>query len=96
MPYISEKEREYVDGHGPGAPGHLNYVLTKCIQFYITKKGLSYTTINDVVGALECCKLEFYARVARPYEDEKAKANGDIYQTTKKLVDIPSSTILSP
>jgi hypothetical protein len=33
----------------------------------------------DIAGALECCKLEFYRRVAVPYEDQKIKSNGDVY-----------------
>ena len=96
MPYISQKEIEYVDGHGPDTPGHLNYVLTKCVQFYITKKGLSYKTLNDVVGALEGCKLEFYARVARPYEDEASVRNGDIYKQANEKVVVPHNTIMTP
>jgi len=95
MPYISSKEIEYVDSHGPDNPGHLNYVLTKCIQFYVTKKGLSYKTINDVVGALEGCKLEFYRRCAAPYEDEKAKTNGDIYQKVENKIAVPSTTLFT-
>lgn len=33
----------------------------------------------DALGALECCKLEFYRRVAAPYEDSKIISNGDVY-----------------
>jgi hypothetical protein len=33
----------------------------------------------DVVGALECAKLELYRRLAAPYEDQKIKLNGDAY-----------------
>jgi hypothetical protein len=41
--------------------------------------GLSYQTINDIVGALEGAKLEFYRRVAVPYEDKKIIENGDVF-----------------
>jgi hypothetical protein len=34
---------------------------------------------REAIGALECCKLEFYRRVAVPYEDRKIKSNGDVY-----------------
>ena len=30
------------------------------------------------MGVLECCKLEFYRRVAAPYEDIKIEENGDV------------------
>jgi len=58
--------------------GILNYVITRVINGLI---GLAvrYSKINEVIGALECCKLELYRRVAAPYEDEKIKSNGDVY-----------------
>jgi hypothetical protein len=37
------------------------------------------TAERDAVGAIECCKLEFYRRVAVPYEERKIKTNGDVY-----------------
>jgi hypothetical protein len=42
-------------------------------------EGLSYKSINDVIGVLECVKQEFYRRIAVPYEDKKIEQNGDIY-----------------
>jgi hypothetical protein len=43
------------------------------------KHGQSYSIINDIVGVLECAKMEFYRRVAVPYEDKKRTENGDVY-----------------
>lgn len=40
---------------------------------------LNYQMINDVMGALESAKLEFYRRIAVPYEETKRKDNGDVY-----------------
>jgi hypothetical protein len=40
---------------------------------------VGYAEINEVVGVLECCKLELYRRLAAPYEDTKIKENGDVY-----------------
>jgi hypothetical protein len=59
--------------------GELNFVLTSVVLDYIDTKGLKYQTINDILGALECAKAEFYRRVAAPYEDKKIKENGDVY-----------------
>jgi hypothetical protein len=57
--------------------GNLNYAITAIL---VKAYGLkSYREINDVVGALECCKLEFYRRAAAPYEDQKSFDNGDVY-----------------
>lgn len=55
--------------------GELNYVVTKILkQIYPVR----YFQINKAIGVLECVKLEFYRRVAAPYEDKKIKESGDI------------------
>jgi len=61
--------------------GNLNYIISKIIFGLCDKnKGceLSYVLINDIIGALENCKLEFTRRITIPYEDTKIKDNGDI------------------
>ena len=81
MPYITKKDRK--DLHKSlgnlNNPGKLNYKITDLIDIYIFNKGLSYQTINDIVGALEGAKLEFYRRIAVPYENNKLSINGDVY-----------------
>lgn len=80
MPYISNTKRIDVDYlQNPENPGELNFLITRLIMKYQTKRGLSYQTINDIMGALEGAKQEFYRRVAAPYEDKKIKENGDVY-----------------
>lgn len=59
--------------------GELNYLITRLCRLYLERNGTSYTHVNDVVGALECAKLEFYRRVVVPYENEKWHQNGDVY-----------------
>lgn len=59
--------------------GEINYLCTKIIQKYLNKRGISYQVCNDIVGALECCKLEFTRRVVSPYENKKRELNGDVY-----------------
>ena len=55
--------------------GELNYVVTRILkQIY----PLRYFHINKAIGVLECVKLEFYRRVAAPYEDKKMKESGDV------------------
>jgi len=78
MPYIKEGDRSeaLLD---PRTPGELNYSFTVTAKDYLRLKGLSYTHINDVLGALEGAKLEFYRRVVVPYEEGKIKENGDVY-----------------
>ena len=81
MPYIENSQRTALESGliEPSTPGHLNYIFTEIILDYINLHGLSYQVINDVVGALEGCKLEFYRRVAADYENQKIRQNGDVY-----------------
>lgn len=81
MPYIRNKwyrwNLEDSNTH-PKTVGELNYMLTTIIKQYHQSVG-GYQAVNDVLGALEGAKLEFYRRVAAPYEDIKIKENGDVY-----------------
>lgn len=83
MPYIPEEERKPLHIRSdkyPRSAGQLNFQITDLCMMYITEHdGLSYHTINEVVGVLECAKMELYRRVAAPYEDKKRKQNGDVY-----------------
>jgi hypothetical protein len=82
MPYIHEMERLWINRGGSAVnEGELNYVITHAIDAYIAHRGLKYETLNAIVGALECAKLELYRRVAAPYEDTKIDSNGDVYTT---------------
>ena len=80
VPYIEKSRRAHIDGgQRPKVSGDLNYAITKLINNYIKDHGQSYMILNDVVGALECAKLELYRRVIGPYEDQKIEENGDVY-----------------
>ena len=80
MPYI-KREYRYRAGEGEVAitAGELNYAFTRLIVSYLKDKGKNYQTINDCIGALEGCKMEFYRRVVVPYENKKIEENGDVY-----------------
>lgn len=80
MPYIKHDARHALQDLGlPMNGGELNFVMSAMINEMIKEKGLTYATVNEIVGALECCKLELYRRIAAPYEDFKIKTNGDVY-----------------
>lgn len=85
MPYITKEARINMDNaQWPETTGELNYQLTMvCLDYLAHKltinKSNTYSNYNDVIGALECCKLEMYRRVIAPYEDMKKEANGDVY-----------------
>lgn len=86
MPYIIETRRYQIDPRmndecrEPAQnSGELNYQFTCLIQEYIENHGMKYQTLNDVIGALEGAKLEFYRRQVAMYEDKKIIENGDVY-----------------
>lgn len=87
MPYIKKAQRQaldycHVDTVGKRCidnAGQLNYVITKIIRGYIMQKGMSYETLNTIIGVLDSAKLEFYRRTVAPYENKKIDENGDVY-----------------
>lgn len=85
MPYIKKERRQGLKHHysnTPEAVGELNYIITEVCRDWVAMHSggrANYTAINEVIGALECAKLEFYRRLAAAYEDKKIEENGDVY-----------------
>jgi len=81
MPYINQDDREdlHYEQKIPANAGELNYLLTTIIDDYFMEHGGRYAQVNDIIGALEGAKLEFYRRIVAPYEDVKLKENGEVY-----------------
>jgi len=84
MPYITQERRDALTKtltplpDTPKNAGELNYAITLLlIQYW--KDGGRYQHINDILGACEGAKLEFYRRIAAPYEATKIAENGDVY-----------------
>ena len=89
MPYIPQNDRDNARTKlsndnlffTPENAGELNFVISNFIDNYLEKHGVRYRYINEMIGALECCKLELYRRIASPYEDVVMRKNGDAYAT---------------
>ena len=91
MPYIGAEKRSLLEPHLAALAsriiledeltqaGVLNYCITSLLNEILNANGLKYHNINELIGVLECAKLELYRRVASPYEDEKKDSNGDVY-----------------
>lgn len=90
MPYvdIDSRDKYAVKARVPINPGGLNYQITQLVINYVKQNsataggnptGLNYTLLNEVIGALECAKQEFYRRAVVPYESQKIQDNGDLY-----------------
>ena len=86
MPYIRRERREAIlAGARAQDAGELNFAITALVDSYLIDKGpLRYANLNEVIGAIECAKLELYRRVAAPYEDIKISEAGDVYRTTTR------------
>lgn len=82
MPYITQEQREELDRWIDSIvlfdlpPGELNYSITRLL---LKTKPKSYSDFNNLIGVLECCKLELYRRMLVPYEDNKRNENGEVY-----------------
>jgi hypothetical protein len=81
MPYIKPELRSSIllDPESISNAGELNYYISTLVNHFINEKGKSYAVVNEVIGALECAKLELYRRIIAPYEDIKIQENGDVY-----------------
>lgn len=85
MPYINQARRDAIlAGERPQNAGELNYSITVLVDEYLQAQGgLRYAHLNEVVGAMECAKLELYRRLAVPYEDQKIREAGDVYRSNQ-------------
>ena len=91
MPYIGEEKRSLLEPYLASIAsriiledemtqaGVLNYCITYLLNEVLKTNGVRYHNINELIGVLECAKLELYRRIASPYEDEKKDSNGDVY-----------------
>lgn len=84
MPYIKKEDREKFKisatdiADKAECAGDLNFAITVILHTYLKRKGIKYANINEIMGMMECAKLEFYRMISEPYEDLKIMENGDI------------------
>ena len=87
MPYVNQKTRELHEDTiehfrtlhaGHTTAGELNYLFSSILHDVIKAQGLNYAKINELIGVLECCKMELYRTVAAPYENKKRLTNGAV------------------
>ena len=80
MPYITQDRRQALTPlFYPMSAGELNFAITSLVLRYLEQRGSRYEVYNEIVGVLECAKLEFYRRAVITYENEKMQQNGDVY-----------------
>jgi hypothetical protein len=87
MPYIIQERRKQLDApidllatqlfNMGWTAGDFNYCVFRIMKRLFTARA-SYSTANDLLGALVCCGQEFYRRILSNYESLKIKENGDV------------------
>lgn len=87
MPYIPQDRRDGIElelgadrlNWCPANAGDLNFVVSTFIANYIKTNGLKYAVLNEMIGALECAKMELNRVIIGTYEDIKSYENGPVY-----------------
>lgn len=98
MPYITDNYRRELDteidafikkineihAKNPAQTrdGLLNYSFTRILNFVYPKT--KYHDLNELIGMLECLKLEYYRKRVGPYEDLKETENGPVEVAVEK------------
>lgn len=82
-PTIEELHRLLVDletdDENNNMEGNLNYVVSRLLMMvYGDRESTRYAQINDAMGMIFCAALEYYRKVAAPYEDQKEFENGAV------------------
>lgn len=91
MPYIKTEKREVLnpaidemlnalrelesDDPENDMGGNLNYIITVLLKRCYGEK---YSEMAQAVSVLEMAKLEYYRKVAAPYENQKEYDNGEV------------------
>ena len=93
MPYVNDMIREALEldlqellasardftDDRDAMKGIVNYLTTLVTTILLKPDaGWNYASMSDVIGALECAKLEVYRRLLAPYEDMAVDKNGDL------------------
>lgn len=76
-PLISALADEIKDGMSTGACD-LSYILTKICDAYVERRGKNYASVAEVIGGLECVKMEYGRRVLEPLLDDRKGVHGDV------------------
>ena len=87
MPYVPQETRNNIHDDlaeagitwVPTNAGELNFLVSTFIANYIKANGLKYAVVNEMIGALECAKMELNRAIIGPYEDLKIQENGPVY-----------------
>jgi len=88
VPYIPKEDRRHYENlltslanricantDSKSRTGHLNYAISRLLALMPANR---YRDYNELMGVLECAKLEFYRTKVAPYENKKRRRHGDV------------------
>jgi len=83
MPYIKDTDREKFEKSLQDMPyienkGELEYVVFYLMKHYMFARAARYSTLHDVVYAVQHCADEFRRRFLDKREDDAREVNGDV------------------
>ena len=86
MPYIASARRESFQDFLEktknlriDTAGELNFLIVQLTLTYLSQHGENYRIMNEIIGAIECAKMEFVRRKLIPLEKAKCTENGDVF-----------------
>lgn len=71
--------------------GDLNYVISLLLHKQLEKRGICYQNMNNLMGSIDCAKMEFFRTVIAPYEDKKRNENGSVSEFDN-AIELPNSS----
>lgn len=97
MPYISQEDRDYLDGEFGDLIEHLANLITNvpsgktggALNYVICRLAMNsqpadgYTDLSNMIGHVESAAKEMRRRLLDPYEDECIEKNGDLDEFRK-------------
>lgn len=79
-PLLDELVKLDLDDPENNDAGNINYIITRVLdRRYGVNSAKGYAEINEACGILTACLLEYYRRVATPFEEQKRYENDDVY-----------------
>ena len=82
MPYLDETDRERVHKHRASLPGDIAYEIVQLYNGYTYKRNklsTNFETMAGFFGGVILGLLDIWDRKVSPYEKEKCRINGDVY-----------------
>lgn len=82
MPYINPNraaelaKSHHLDFDEPLKPGDIAWAVSEDVAAYLEQNGVSFETLNAMVGVLENVKNELHSRLIDSYERAKRNSGG--------------------